>query len=259
MDESVEIIKKYSPWIKHWVSESDRGQSHALNKGFSGAKGSIYGWLNSDDLYCKDVLCQIGGQTHKAEVIVGQSEYVDHNLKFKWKVPIWDINFLNLLRYPEGLYLPQPSVFFSAYAIKSVGVIREDLHYVMDLDLWIRLSRKFKFHRIDEKLSLMRFYDSTKTSSGAANIYHEYEEILEYYKKEIGDSQYFKLRKKTNINKSAIYIAKSNKEIAKRNRKKAIKYLLSSAVLEYRGVFSMSWMRTFFRILIGPKKTNKFE
>jgi glycosyltransferase involved in cell wall biosynthesis len=49
-DESVAIIEKYAPWLKFWVSEKDRGQSHAINKGFLAATGQIYCYLNSDDV-----------------------------------------------------------------------------------------------------------------------------------------------------------------------------------------------------------------
>jgi glycosyltransferase involved in cell wall biosynthesis len=50
-DESVEVIKKYDQHLAYWVSEPDRGQSHAINKGFERATGEIFGWLNSDDWY----------------------------------------------------------------------------------------------------------------------------------------------------------------------------------------------------------------
>jgi glycosyltransferase involved in cell wall biosynthesis len=55
-DSSVEIIKNYEKWLTYWVSEPDRGQSHAINKGFSKASGEIYTWLNSDDYLLKDAL-----------------------------------------------------------------------------------------------------------------------------------------------------------------------------------------------------------
>ena len=50
-DGTVEVIKKYEKHITFWVSEKDKGQSDALNKGFKHCTGEIYGWLNSDDLY----------------------------------------------------------------------------------------------------------------------------------------------------------------------------------------------------------------
>ncbi len=55
-DNSLEIIKKYERHLSYWVSEKDRGQSHAINKGFGHAGGDLFGWLNSDDFYAPDAL-----------------------------------------------------------------------------------------------------------------------------------------------------------------------------------------------------------
>ena len=64
-DNSVKIIKKYEKYLSYWVSESDRGQSHAINKGFTISTGEIMGWLNSDDLYTS------GALNHVANVFSG--------------------------------------------------------------------------------------------------------------------------------------------------------------------------------------------
>jgi glycosyltransferase involved in cell wall biosynthesis len=58
-DQSVEIIRRYAPSLSHWESEKDRGQSHALNKGFAHAHGDIWSWLNSDDLLEPGVLQRV--------------------------------------------------------------------------------------------------------------------------------------------------------------------------------------------------------
>ena len=55
-DGSVEIIKKYSPWLSYWISEKDNGQSDAINRGLKMASGDFATWINSDDLLAKNAL-----------------------------------------------------------------------------------------------------------------------------------------------------------------------------------------------------------
>src|SRR5437588_6081454 len=76
-DESVEIIKKYEPWLTYWVSEQDRGQSHAINKGFDRSTGLILGWLNSDDVLLPNALATVAVAMPRPEepvVIAGKAQ-----------------------------------------------------------------------------------------------------------------------------------------------------------------------------------------
>src|SRR5438105_6022991 len=79
-DESVEIIKKYEPWLTYWVSEQDRGQSHAINKGFDRSTGLILGWLNSDDVLLPNALATVAVAMPRPEepvVIAGKAQARD--------------------------------------------------------------------------------------------------------------------------------------------------------------------------------------
>src|SRR5437868_3021326 len=58
-DNSVAVIEKYAPYLDYWVSERDKGQTNAINKGFARSTGEIMGWLNSDDLLLPNALRNI--------------------------------------------------------------------------------------------------------------------------------------------------------------------------------------------------------
>lgn len=73
-DGSVEIIRKYEKWIDYWVSEPDRGQSHAINKGFERATGDIGNWLNSDDYYLPGALWAVAEAWRKSAERGARSE-----------------------------------------------------------------------------------------------------------------------------------------------------------------------------------------
>src|SRR5215472_13768108 len=70
-DGSVEIIRKYEPWLAYWVSEKDRGQSHAINKGWARSTGEILAWLNSDDYYAPGALASAALTFRQARPSVG--------------------------------------------------------------------------------------------------------------------------------------------------------------------------------------------
>src|SRR5215831_12852093 len=79
-DGSVEVIKKYEPWLTYWVSEPDRGQSHAINKGWQRACGEIVAWLNSDDTYNRGALrCAVEAFRYNTAVgmVYSDMNYID--------------------------------------------------------------------------------------------------------------------------------------------------------------------------------------
>jgi glycosyltransferase involved in cell wall biosynthesis len=100
-DTTLAMIKKYQPYIAHWVSEPDRGQSHALNKGFQQATGDFVGWQNSDDFYAIDALATLAHtyqQDPDIDILYGSTKYVDR-----------DSNFLNF--YPVEKNFTLTSMF----------------------------------------------------------------------------------------------------------------------------------------------------
>src|ERR1043166_4469223 len=138
-DQSIEIIRRYAPFLSHWESEKDRGQSHALNKGFAHVHGEIWAWLNSDDLLESGVLRRVVDVFEKdpeAGVVYGDCVYVAQD--GETIVKKFPGEPYSRLRHLAHRFIAQPSCFFRTSM--APPALREDLHYCMDYDLWLKLA-----------------------------------------------------------------------------------------------------------------------
>ena len=173
-DGSVEIIKKYEKWLTYWVSEPDRGQSHAINKGFEKASGVIYGWLNSDDYLLKDALKSVARAylaSPESGAWCGSSLYVDVNgKKTGVREPPPRLDAETIAAWNENSFA-QPATFFSRRAWQQCAPLDENLQYGMDLDLWIRIAQKFAFERLGEVLATERLHKDCKTEKDMGMMY----------------------------------------------------------------------------------------
>ena len=166
-DQTYEIIKKYRTWIKYWVSEKDRGQTHAINKGFLKCDGEIFNWLNSDDFYSNGCFKFLADafQDRGTEVVSGKYRFFYENEN---KEKIIDLKMRNTLEESIALVaINQPSTFFRMDIIKSLGELDERLNYLMDQDLWKKYLFKFGQDRIkiiDQVLVSFRYHSASKTS-----------------------------------------------------------------------------------------------
>ncbi|MBZ0305900.1 MAG: glycosyltransferase, partial [Anaerolineae bacterium] len=84
-DTSTAIIQKYADQLAYWVSEKDRGQTHAINKGFQRGTGEVMGWLNSDDILLPGTLHAVGrafAQDSSLKVVSGFRHFIDADGQF---------------------------------------------------------------------------------------------------------------------------------------------------------------------------------
>ncbi len=163
-DGSVDIIKKYQSRLTYFVSEPDRGQTHALNKGFAKASGEILGWLCSDDLLEPDAARFVIDYFHKrpdTQFLYGDAKVIDASgklLRVKKEIPfnwfIWTYAFN---------YVPQPSAFWRRSLHQAVDGLDESFDLAMDGDLWGRLAERTKPHHVRKVLSRARWYPENKT------------------------------------------------------------------------------------------------
>lgn len=171
-DETVEVLRSYEPWLTFWVSEKDRGQTHAINKGLERVTGEIFTYLNSDDLLTPGALVAVveGFRAHpEADVVYGRCVYISETGEEQFTVQAKFEGFLDYLRIWDRLnrreFLTQPEVFCRTRAVVDAGGFREELRSVMDLEMWLRLlSRGHVFQPIDAPLARFRMYAAQKSS-----------------------------------------------------------------------------------------------
>jgi glycosyltransferase involved in cell wall biosynthesis len=178
-DETLEILRSF-PRLR-WISEPDRGQSHAINKGFAMASGEIVGWLNSDDYYERNVLGTVARYftTHpECAILYGDITYVDEAGGFRYALTGPSISYEALVRCPD--IVRQPSCFWRKQVCQDVGWLDETLHVVMDFDFLLRISRRFPPHYVAKNMSYFRSYEEGKTLSLARR---QVQEIYRVYRK----------------------------------------------------------------------------
>ncbi|MCS3824356.1 glycosyltransferase family 2 protein [Salinibacter ruber] len=183
-DESVEIIEKYDPWIDYWVSEEDRGQSHAINKGLERCTGEIFNWINSDDLLARGALEFIGDNMCGADILAGGGWCF--NESNKWERATKDLSFEGLVAgyYGDGTFIQQ-GVWLDTEKVKRCGGVDENLEYCMDQDLYARYIREFKnIKYTDKKLAHFRHHDESKTNTSQIYFLKDHIKIAKKVKHE---------------------------------------------------------------------------
>jgi glycosyltransferase involved in cell wall biosynthesis len=176
-DGSVEIIKKYEKHLDHWVSEPDRGQGHAINKGLLRARGEIVNWLNSDDYLEPDALKIINESFADPSVnaVLGRSRIVQEGkvIRNSRGTDVYPGNLAKTLGWAR---IDQPETYFRKSIFDRLGPINENLHFVMDKEFWMRFLLTFGIQglvRIPDILVNFRWHNDSKTISRAEQFVRE--------------------------------------------------------------------------------------
>ncbi|NLG99315.1 MAG: glycosyltransferase [Chloroflexi bacterium] len=164
-DGSPEIIRKYEDRLAWWVSERDRGQSDAVNKGFARATGEIIGWINSDDYF-------LPGAIHAA--VQAMQEHPDCSIVFGDVLAIngsgepinvmtfgdWSLD--DLMQFKV---IGQPSVFIRREALERAGYLDLSYHYLLDHELWLRVVQQGPMYYYRQRWSAARYHAGAKNVS----------------------------------------------------------------------------------------------
>lgn len=172
-DNSVEIIKKYESKITYWISEKDKGQSDAINKGFSKATGDIFYWINSDDYLMPNVLEKIAAYNWSKNLglLVGIGNIVNLNKEIIYTPNYYNpINTESLFNWTDGKDFMQPACFFSRSAWELCGPLNLELNFCMDVSFWINISKKFKIERLNQTLAHAFAHENAKTTAEISSM-----------------------------------------------------------------------------------------
>ncbi|WP_314306249.1 glycosyltransferase family 2 protein [Brevibacillus parabrevis] len=164
-DGTLEILQEYAHEKQRFrfVSEPDRGQSHAINKGLALAKGQIIGWLNSDDKYLNGA---VGKAIHALQtnpqwsMVYGNALHINAEDKITSVYPTKPFSRQALFLF---CIICQPTAFIRKETFQAVGGVDENLHYCMDYDLWMRLSKTHQIGYIHDFLAASRLHAACKS------------------------------------------------------------------------------------------------
>ena len=164
-DETIDIIKKYENKITYWISEQDKGQSDAINKGVKIATGDVINWLNSDDYIEDNVLFKVGSEfkNSNVDVLCGYSELITNAGTILKRTSQLENDFS--LFMSRG-HIMQPSTFFRKSVFEEFTPIATNLHYMMDHYLWLQYVCKKGVSNVlyvDYKISNVLLHENAKS------------------------------------------------------------------------------------------------
>ena len=178
-DGSVEIIKKYAGKFSYWVSEKDRGQADAINKGFARATGDIVAWLNSDDYYLQGTVSaavKVFEENPDAVLVYGNMLAVDEHGKTFNTLSYKQLTLEDLLCFQ---IIGQPAVFMRRSALNKTSGLNPDFHFLLDHLLWIHIAKQGKILHVDQTWSAARYHAEAKNRAKAAEFGREAFRILD--------------------------------------------------------------------------------
>jgi glycosyltransferase involved in cell wall biosynthesis len=174
-DGTLEMLRSYQakyPERIRVISEPDRSAGEAWNKGLRMAKGEIFGWLGSDDIYEPDTIQTVMEFFRKnpdAYFVFGGCNFINEKGEIIGKAQIKDFDLKEAIN--DTCYIPCPSAFYRREIIKKVGSMDTTIN-ACDLDYWIRVGKVFQIHRIEKLLSNFRLHkDSVSGSKEAGKMY----------------------------------------------------------------------------------------
>jgi glycosyltransferase involved in cell wall biosynthesis len=183
------VIRKYARWFSYWVSEPDRGQSHALNKGLARMSGVLFSNLDTDDYFLPGCLGFVAEAhvRHPGTIIVGD---VLRTWEGRAKSEIHHACELDLLacaKWWESEHDGGPGMFYPARHLAAAGPLDEDLHFSMDYDLTLRFLEVTGMTATGSALAVIRNHPECKSEKNGDYCVWECMRISKRYQRMFPD------------------------------------------------------------------------
>jgi glycosyltransferase involved in cell wall biosynthesis len=182
-DDTPAIIRTYSPWIAHWVSEPDRGQADAINTGLRRTTGDIVTWFSADDLYTDGIFAAVAEAWRRSPRAIYAAPVVNFSSRRRQTlVRPHGLSLENVVQYWRGRsHWHDPGLFWSRAVIDAVGEIDTSLLYAFDYDYLARALQHFSVEYVDHVAAGFRLHRQSKTISQSEQMMSETAAVSQRY------------------------------------------------------------------------------
>lgn len=170
-DETVPLLRAQS--FASWISEPDRGQTDAINKGLRRSSGEILGYLCADDYYEPGALARVAevfSADPAIQVVFGDGWFLEGASGWKRRKSVGEFSSARLRR---GNFLIQPAVFWRRTVLEHFGEFDPELQFCMDHEYWLRIGAYTRWQYLAEPLATCRLHGGAKTSRALIPAWEE--------------------------------------------------------------------------------------
>lgn len=225
-DNSVEIIRKYEPWLSFWISEPDQGQADAINKGFAKSSGEFLGWINSDDYLYPGVIkrvVEIFQADRSVDMIYGDVDRGWSENKLAGRLFGEKIEFIEMLRTVR-VPIPQQGSLWRRSVIDRVGNLDARWQVVLDQEFFTRVAEKCKIRYLPVVMGFFRLHDNSKSISQSRRWLTELPQMYqEFFERQGFQAHIKRLRDET---MGAVFLTCTSIALRCGEKKMAMEYLI---------------------------------